>query len=137
MESIESVKHSTEDSSFLISQNSLTNTTPIFNLSNDFNSSIDVSSLQTSNLIQAVTRSGLRTFDVSTAYKRVPIADDSSTDSTDETTDTETNSTNSSTDSGIYGMEIDSDPDLLSYNIMIDQWKLQDENSSHAPASQL
>lgn len=45
MESIESMKHSTQDSSFLISQNLLTNTTPIFNLPIDYTSSIDVSCL--------------------------------------------------------------------------------------------
>lgn len=57
----------------------------------------------------------------------------------DTTSDTDTDSTssNSSHDSGIYGSEIYLDPDLLSYHVMLDQWKLQDENSSYAPTSQL
>ena len=66
MKSIESVKHSTEDLSFLMSQNCLTNSTPIFNLPTELTSSIDVSCLHTSNessntynKINAITRYGL------------------------------------------------------------------------------
>lgn len=125
MESIESVKNSTKDSSFLILLNFLTNSTPIFTLPTDLTSSIDVlhTSTNLSNTwkyIHAITHSGLGTFDITKVFKQVPITDDSSTGSDDcNTTDDNSTSSNFLNDSGIYGKDIDTDPDLLSYHVMI------------------
>ena len=61
-----------------------------------------------------------------------------STGSTDTTTTNEESTTSdSSSGLGIYSKDIDSDPDFLSYHVMIDQWRLQDEKSSYEPTSQL
>ena len=85
---------------------------------------IQASNLQiaTWNFINAVTHSGLDIFDVTKAFKQVPLTDDSSTYSEDTTTtDGDSISSDSSKDSGIYGQDIDTDPDLLSYHVMLDQ----------------
>lgn len=100
------------DDTLLILQNALTNTTPVFELPPSLTDPIAVSTL--------VTPSNVSSLDSSTSSSTLS-SDDGSTSSNE----------------AVYDDTIDTDPDLLSYNVMVDQWKHQDSTSLQCPTSNL
>ena len=73
----------------------------------------------------------ISTFDVRDAYTYNLFQDSESTTTDDaSTTSTTTNDTSPDDDEPIYGSDVDNDPDLLNYNLIIDNWNRHNDGSN-------
>ena len=81
--------------------------------------------------ILLLSTSPISTFDVRDAYTYNLFQDSNTTNSDEEsTTSTDTNGTSPDDDEPIFGPDVDNDPDLLNYNLIIDNWNCHNDGSN-------